>query len=85
MNMIIVSMITLMYDVCMKEKDIMYENGLYWVGRTHDSYTVFKIGSTHSTSDSSYALSDDGLSIAIVRCNFLEARRIMKHLTEQHI
>lgn len=55
----------------MRESDIMHEVGNYWVARERGSYTVYKIGVTHSTSDSAYAKSDDGLSIAIARCNYL--------------
>ena len=56
-----------------KEQDIVHENGSYWVlkDREHKAYTVLKSGITHSTADSSYSLNDDGLSIAIARCNYL--------------
>ena len=49
----------------------MHENGKYWVGRIDNSYTVFIVGVSHSTSESSYKMNDDGLSIAIARCNYL--------------
>ena len=57
----------------LKESDIMHENSGYWVLKDHKnrSYTVLKSGLTHSTADSSYELNDDGLSIAIARCNYL--------------
>lgn len=55
----------------MKEKDIKHENGKYWVGDTKNSYTVFKLGPSYSTSDSSYHHNKDGLSIAIARCDYL--------------
>ncbi len=60
----------------MRESDIMHEAGAFWVGRTRkpDSYTVFRIGVTHSTADSSYAADPDGLSIAIARCNYLSRK-----------
>ena len=54
-----------------KEKDIIHENGKYWVLRKKDAYYVMKIGITHSTSDSSYTPDDDGKSIAIARCDYL--------------
>lgn len=54
-----------------KIQDIKHENGSYWVLDTKDSYAVMLNGVTHSTSDSSYARTDDGLSIAIARCNYL--------------
>jgi len=58
----------------LKEKDIKHEAGNYWVADTGKDYTVFKIGITHSTSDSSYHRTSDGLSIAIARCNYLAKR-----------
>ncbi len=58
----------------MKEADIMHENGDYWVARERGSYTVYRIGVTHSTSDSAYARTADGLSIAKARCNYLASR-----------
>lgn len=59
----------------MKVKDIKHENGRYWVADTKDAYTVFKIGITHSTSDSAYERSPDGLSLAIARCDYLANSR----------
>lgn len=53
----------------------MYENGPCWVGRTRDSYTVFRSGVTHSTSDSAYKKTPDGLSIAIARCKYLAKQK----------
>ncbi|OCJ65279.1 hypothetical protein A6U96_23365 [Agrobacterium tumefaciens] len=58
----------------MTEADIMHEAGNYWVGRERDSYTVYKVGATHSVSDSAYAKTPNGLSIAIARCNYLAKR-----------
>ena len=60
----------------MRESDIMHESGAYWVGRTRkpDSYTVYRNGITHATPDSSYALTPDGLSIAIARAQYLANR-----------
>ena len=55
----------------MRESDIMHETGDYWVSRDRASYTVWKNGVTHSTSDSAYPKTPDGLSIAIARCNYL--------------
>jgi len=53
---------------------IVHENGGYWVCRNESDYTVYKTGSTHSTADSSYPLTSDGLSIAIARCDYLAFR-----------
>ena len=60
----------------MTEVNIVYENGAYWVGRdkADKAYVVYKIGLTHSTSDSAYPMTEDGLSIAIFRCNYLAKR-----------
>ena len=57
------------------EKDIKHENGDFWVLDTKDSYTVMINGVTHSTSDSSYERNEDGLSIAMARCNYLAKRK----------
>lgn len=59
-----------------QEKDIMHENGNYWVCRDakQEIYIVFKNGVTHATSDSCYPLSVDGLSLAIARCDYLASR-----------
>ena len=64
----------------MQESDIMHETpcGNYWVGRDKCSkaYVVYKVGVTHSTSDSAYALNADGLSIAICRADYLAKRAL---------
>ena len=63
----------------MRESDIMHETtcGQYWVGRDkgRKAYIVYKVGVTHSTSDSGYALTPDGLSIAIYRADYLAKRK----------
>jgi hypothetical protein len=58
----------------MKESDIVHEKGDYWVAKERTAYTVYKSGATHSVSDSSYSKDADGLSIAIVRCDYLTRR-----------
>jgi len=58
----------------MKERDIKYENGCFWVGDTGKAYVVLKAGITHSVSDSAYVRDDDGLSIAKARCDYLAKR-----------
>lgn len=49
----------------MRESDILYENGNYWVCRNRraNALVVFKTGLTHSVSDSAYCNNPDGLSI----------------------
>lgn len=56
----------------MKESDIMYEKGRFWVYRDIkcNAYTVYKTGSCASTPDSSYRMDSDGLSIAIARADY---------------
>jgi hypothetical protein len=58
----------------MKESDIFYENGIFWVCRCSNDYTVYKIGLTHSVADSSYEKSECGLSMAKSRCDYLAFR-----------
>jgi hypothetical protein len=58
----------------MTESDIMHENGPYWVGAARGAYVVYKSGATHSTSDSAYAKTADGLTIAIARADYLARR-----------
>jgi hypothetical protein len=58
----------------MRESDIKHEAGRYWVGCTRRAYVVYVTGVTHSTSDSAYERNDDGLSIAIARCDYLAKR-----------
>lgn len=58
----------------MTGKDIVYENGRIWVldGGTH--YTVMVARMTHTESDSSYEHSEDGLSCAKARMDYLSGR-----------
>ena len=58
----------------MKEKDIVYDLGSVWVGKQKNGYVVFITGITHSTSDSAYALTEDGLSIAVARAKYLAGK-----------
>ena len=62
----------------MRESDIMHEVGDYWVARQKGTYVVYKVGGTHSISDSAYAKTADGLSIAIARCDYLAGRASSK-------
>jgi hypothetical protein len=58
----------------MTEADIMHAAGLFWVCRERNAYTVYRSGLCASGSDSTYAKTPDGLSIAIGRCNWLAKR-----------
>jgi len=59
----------------MRESDIMHETpcGQYWVGRDkgRGAYIVYRAGSTHSTSDSGYAMTPEGLLLAIYKADYL--------------
>ena len=59
----------------MSEKNIKYENGIFWVKDNKIDYTVYKADVTHSIADSSYPHDADGLSLAIARCNYLFKKR----------
>ena len=59
----------------MTEADIMYESGSYWVCREKGAFVVYRAGITHSVSDSAYARSLDGLSLAKARCDYLTGRK----------
>lgn len=54
----------------LKMKDIVHENGGYWVLRDKENYHVMKIRPTHSVSDSCYASED----LAKARCDYLANR-----------
>jgi len=58
----------------MKESDILYEVGNYWITnegtKQKPSFHVWKMGVTHSVSDSAYS----DLSLAIARANYLNKR-----------
>ena len=58
----------------MREANIMHENGLYWVYRDRDRYTVMRPHTPCSITDSAYAKTADGLSLAIARCDYLARR-----------
>lgn len=60
----------------MRESDIIHENPKAWVYKDskRKCYTVMQVGLTHSTSDSSYPLTDDGLSIAIARADYFNRK-----------
>lgn len=69
----------------MVESDIMHESGGYWVGRDRagKAYVVYKTGATHSTSESAYSLTRDGLSIAKARCDYLAKRDALHQPAEK--
>lgn len=54
----------------MTTKDILHENGAFWVVRRNGLFYVMQTGVTHSTSDSAYA--DE--SLAVARCDYLAKR-----------
>lgn len=59
--------------MAIKESNIVHDNGKAWVHRDKTppaSYDVYIIGVTHSTHDSSYPMTEDGLSIAKIRADY---------------
>ena len=58
-----------------RESDIKHENGAHWVLDDKKAYIVLRASLTHSTSDSAYPRTPDGLSIAIARCDYLAKTR----------
>jgi hypothetical protein len=57
-----------------KEKDIMHENGKFWVLKNKEGFHVMISGITHSVSDSSYSQ----LDLAIARCDYLASHTMKK-------
>ncbi|MDE1188540.1 MAG: hypothetical protein PW844_19015 [Pantoea sp.] len=57
-----------------REKDIAYENGKYWVLNHKSSFHVMKSGITHATCDSNYAT----LDLAVARCDYLAKKEPTK-------
>lgn len=58
----------------MQEKMIMHEKGDFFVLKIGTGYEVLENKLTHSVTDSVYAPNDDGLSLAIARCEYLGGR-----------
>lgn len=55
----------------MKESDILYESGGFWVFEPKPSeFHVMRSGATHSVTESAYA----DKSLAIARCDYLAKR-----------
>lgn len=59
-------------------KNITDEQGSFWIYKNKASYDVMKVGSTHSTCISSFALSEDGYSLAKAYFNYQVKREIEK-------
>ena len=59
-----------------KVENIVFELPNFWVlgDKKKKAYHVMKVGISVSESDSSYAMNDDGLSIAIARAKYLQKR-----------
>lgn len=59
-----------------KLEDIVHDNGKAWIHRDKKqvAYVVYRAGVTHSTSDSAYELTEDGLSLAKARADYLATR-----------
>ena len=59
-------------DIARLDRDIPHQVGDYWVGSTRKpaSYTVYRNTLTHAVPIASFAMDDDGLSLAIAYCNY---------------
>lgn len=66
-----------------REKDIAHENGDFWVLSNRYGYHVMRSGITHSIGDSSYSLDDNGLSLAVARCDYLAKRKALASCQQQ--
>lgn len=59
------------------EASIKHESGAYFVLEVRGGklrYEVCKSGLTHASVDSAYALTADGLSLAVARCDYLASK-----------
>jgi len=65
-----------------REENILHERGPYWVYRERNAYTVYKDWGTCAKSDSSYAKTKDGLSLAMARCDYLGLQEISRGQSE---
>lgn len=63
----------------MREQDIIYESGPAFVLRTTNSYEVLVNKGTHSVVGSAYRKTDDGLSIAKARADFIAKLKAVAH------
>jgi hypothetical protein len=63
-----------MDDMDLKARGIVAELNGFYVAQTGNSYTVFRPTATAAKADSSYPLTDDGLSIAVCRMEYLANR-----------
>ena len=59
-----------------REANIMHEINGFYVYRERAQYTVWRPSKsgTHCTADSAYTKTEDGLSIAVARCDYLARR-----------
>ena len=70
----------------MTERDIKHENGGFWVHGCNRGFTVFRVTDSHySIADSSYPPNNDGLSLAIARCDFLAKATVKESLTVRQL
>lgn len=58
----------------LKESDIIFEDGNFWVTKYPNGYTVMQCNITHSTARQNFELSEDGLSLAIYYTTYLSKR-----------
>lgn len=65
----------LMVGKMTRESDILFEAGRFWVRKETYGYVVYENGITHATSVQTFALDEDGLSLAKAYCNYLSTIR----------
>lgn len=60
----------------LEKHGIVFEIDGFYVKTMKDGYAVFRPGATHATSTETYALTPDGLSLAVASCKYMA--KIMK-------
>lgn len=60
----------------MTERDILHENGGYWVTKHNGLFIVMKNGATHSVMVDGVGYADK--SLAIARCDYLAKRSLTR-------
>lgn len=59
-----------------RESDIVHQSGAFWVLRDRAAYVVMRDLATHAVSDCGFPKTDDGLSLAVARCDYLAGRAV---------
>ena len=62
-------------EITVKESDIMFEIGRFWVCDNKRHYSVMEVQGVVSVGSEQYAHNADGLSLAIARAKYLRKNR----------